>query len=445
MDTGAADWRSEASQTVVERARANIPKLRQRSVELRVVDRRGQPSVGTELDVVQIRAEFPVGDQLWALDRLARFGGWEQDRARYLRARHAELLNAATALCYWTERPRNDGPKTEDRQGEPRYEEFARCVEWAAAQGMTVKGHPLFWSIPKCVPEWVQRYPVETQMKFAEVRVRSLVARFRGRVTIWDAVNEPLWEPSPRHLAQRHWPHLETTQEMADYIEPVLRWCREEDPDACFLVNDYGLEADRNPPVARDGSVVTAARQRQRFLALAEELKRRGAAPSALGMQAHTGGWIDHATQWAIYEELAQAGLPLHVTEFWAHTKELVKAGLPAEEAACLQTDYVCDYLTVAFGHPAIEGFFFWGMLGTAVDFGEHSAHELTPLFGRLRRLLREEWMTRTTIRTDADGRAEFRGFFGDYSLRRRTAGGLVEGVSFRVDRQAAMPLTVTL
>lgn len=440
-----AEWRSEASRAAVERARANIPRVRQREVELRVVDRRGRPVAGAELEVVQRRAEFPVGDQLWELDRVARFGGWEHDRARYLRSRHAELLNAATALCYWTERPRNDGPKTEDRQGEPRYEEFARCVEWAAAEGMHVKGHPLFWSIPKCVPEWVQRYPVETQMKFAEVRVRSLVARFRGKVTIWDAVNEPLWEASPRHLARRHWPHVESTEEMADYIEPVLRWCREEDPDACYLVNDYGLEADRNSPVAQDGTVVTAARQRRRFVELAEELKRRNAAPSALGMQAHTGGWIDHATQWAIYEELSQAGLPLHVTEFWAHTKELIKGGVPAEEAARMHADYVVDYLTVAFGHPAIEGFFFWGMLGAAVEFAEHSSHELTPFFTRLRSLLREEWMTRTSVGTDADGRARFRGFLGDYSLRKRCGEAAAAGVRFRVDRQAGMPLTVVM
>ena len=48
---------------------------------------------------------------------------------------------------------------------------------------MQVKGHPLFWSIPKCVPDWVLKYDYATRMKFAEVRVRNLVAAQRGQIT----------------------------------------------------------------------------------------------------------------------------------------------------------------------------------------------------------------------------------------------------------------------
>jgi GH35 family endo-1,4-beta-xylanase len=317
-------------------------------------------------------------------------------------------------------------------------------VDWAASQGLIVKGHPLFWSIDKCVPEWVKRYDYRKQMMFAEVRVRNLAARFKGRVKIWDAVNEPLWEPAFKNLAHRHWPHIEPIEDMAEYIEQVLRWVRDEDPDACCLINDYGLEQDKQELVAKDGTEVTAALQRRRFLKLVAELRRRGSPPDALGMQAHTGGWLDHQTQWAVYDELSQAGLPLHVTEFWAHTRGLAEQGQWSEEAIDrLQAEYVANYLTAAFGHPALEGFFFWGFGG--VEWYEHSGHELRPVFHRVRDLLHKEWRTQVQTRTDKSGAVRFRGFFGQYALRHELSPGVRHGVPFRVDRQSAMPLTVAV
>jgi len=43
MDQAGGDFASEASLAAVEEARDNIEKIRKRDVELRVVDRRGEP------------------------------------------------------------------------------------------------------------------------------------------------------------------------------------------------------------------------------------------------------------------------------------------------------------------------------------------------------------------------------------------------------------------
>jgi GH35 family endo-1,4-beta-xylanase len=438
MQDGEPTWRSDDSLAAVARARANIPTHRQRAIEIRLLNRRGQPVANTPVEIEQLRHAFCFGDQLWPLDALFRHGLGNSDRAKYWKHRFAQVLNSATALTYWTERPRNDGSKTEDFQGDPQLNNFAWCVDWANAAGLTVKGHPLFWSIDKCVPDWIKRYDYDTQMKFAEVRVRNLVARFRGKVKIWDAINEPLWEPAFRNLAQRHWPHIEPVEALVEYIEPVLCWCRAEDPDAIFLVNDYGLEGDAKSclPETKDGRQVTAAFQRQRFLALAQRLLDRGTAPDALGMQAHTAGWINHAQQTAVYDELATAGLPLHVTEFWAETRRLQ---CPPEEAGTLQAEYVANYLTTAFGHPAIEAFFFWGFMNAAVVWrDDYSSHDLNPIFHRVRDLIHREWKTHAHLTTDRDGVVRLRAFYGDYVLRRDQ-----RGLHFRVDRQAGMPLTL--
>ena len=433
---------SATSEAVVARARRNIERIRKRAVQIQVVDAAGKSLPGVPVDVIQQRQSFPFGDQLWELDALARSHEQEGDRARYVKQLFTDVLNAATALCYWTERPRNDASKTEDFQGEPRLENFAYCVDWAKAAGLTVKGHPLFWSIPKAVPDWVKRYDYLTQMKFLEVRVRSLVARFRGKVSIWDAVNESLWEPAFRNLPNRDWPHLDAIKEIAGYVEPVIRWAREEDPDACYVLNDYGLEKDdlRNLPVARDGTKVTAELQRKRMIELLKVLCDRGAAPGAIGLQSHTGGWLDPAEQVSVYDEMAASGLPIHITEFGAG--DGTPQGMSREEAEKVRGDYIVNAMTCAFGHPAVEAFFFWGMGG--VRWHGRSSNEAQPLYYRLRDLLRKEWMTQTSLITGEDGCIRFLGFLGDYVLRFPVSPNMRRGVRFNVAREDRMPLTLT-
>ena len=446
MDRTDRPYDPDAQKDVLQEARRRIRDLRMRDVHLRLVDAAGKPLPGVPLQIEQLRHAFPFGNNLWTLDAFARDGEWDTGRARAWRERFAEVFSAANNLCYWTERPRNDASKVEDRQGDWRIENFARTVEWTLGEGMIAKGHPLFWSIPKCVPEWLKRYDYPTQMKFAEVRVRNIVARFRGKVTLWDAVNEPMWEAAFKNLPNRQWPHIEAIEDIADYIDPVLRWCRDEDPDATFLVNDYGMTQDKQaePLVGHDGSSVTAASQRKRFLALIDALGRRGSAPDAIGLQSHT-GWVDHAHQWHVYDEFTASGLPVHITEFWAGTRELEAAGkYSPDQIDHLQADYVANFLTAAFGHPAIQGFFFWGFMNSAIDWRrDRSGHEPKPAFHRVRDLIRGEWWTREKVTTGPDGVARFRAFFGHHAARYPLPRGSQTGLRFTVDRADEGPLAL--
>lgn len=413
----------------------DIQTHRTGEVCLRLVDRTGRPMAKRVVELQLLRHAFWFGDNLWELDRMSRLGLWDSDRCRAWRRVYAELFQAANALCYWTERPRNDASKTEEIQGETRVEHFARCVDWVTASGMYCKGHPLFWSIPKAVPDWVQRYDPETRMKFVEVRVRNLMARFGRQVTVWDAINEPLWEATPAHLQDRNWPHLESIADIADYIEPVLRWSRQEQPDVRLVINEYGLETGRDsaPAAAADGTLVTPQLQRKRMIELMNELCRRGAAPNAIGLQSHTGGFISRAEQHELYDQMAATGLAVQITEFWPPKADAVRDEQEREAMICR---YVTDYLTHAFAHPAVESFFFWGLLGRAVRWHDrdNSGHETTALYHAVRHLIREQWHTHVTDTTDESGCIRFRGFFGDYGLRLGRAGDQRGGYRFRLD-----------
>lgn len=175
----------------------------------------------------------------------------------------------------------------------------------------------------------------------------------------------------------------------------------------------------------------------------ARQLREAGGPPDALGLQSHTGGFMRMADLQAYYDEMATAGFPLHVTEFNAFPDALA-AKLPRAEVDRIYADYVEKYLTVSFAHPALDAFFFWGFMDTAVEWNdERSGHELRPVYDRVKELIQRTWSTRERATTSSEGRLRFRGFFGDYALRYPVAGGATRGVEFRVQRGGGGPLTL--
>lgn len=437
-------------------AQARIPKLRGGNCTLRLLDRDGKPLSGLEVTLEQVASPFLWGEQLWGFDTLLRHGFGKSDYARHFTRLFTDCLSSANCLSYWTEAPRNDGPKHMEFQGEDKMDNFEAQVNWALQNGLVPKGHPIFWTVPKAYPEWLKRYPLDTQWKFIEVRVRNLVARFKGKVKLWDVVNEAMWEPAPKNLPKRHWPHVESLDDICEYIVPVLQWAREEDPDAKFVVNDYGMEMESpgRDLVDQNGNPVTAKSQRDRYTALFRKLRAEGACPDALGMQAHTGSWMSPAEQVEILDDFATAGVPLHYTEFWAHNQHLIKAGMDPEEAEQRKADYIAQVMTMAFAHPAVDAFYFWGDIGKSFGFqNDHnskgmpsSSNRPTVVYQRVKSLLRETWRTKLTCGTDSEGCLNFDGFHGDYRLRYRLPGGMVCGEAFAHQAMTGgAPLTLRL
>lgn len=445
-----------------------IRKYRMRDMEIQLLDRAGKPLKNFPVEVILQNHAFLFGDCNPEMDSMFRRGDALAEKLDVYRKVFSSVLNAVNSTCYWSERPRNNMAKTEAYQGEYKLEGFANTVDWGNANGLTVKGHPLFWTVPKAVPEWLSNYDYPTQLKFLEVRLRSLVGRFRGKVKLWDAVNEMLWEPALKNLPKRDWPYVETLDNMAEYISFVIRICREEDPGALFLLNDYGLEKDHNakPQLlandndpnaaneaglrAKDGTLVNARLQRKRYLELVKRLQDMGYPPSAIGMQGHSGA-VTPVEQMAFYDEMAQAGLPLHVTEFWAHPADFGGdfQKLPKAEQELKIAEYVKQFLTIAFAHPAIESFFFWGFMGMATEWHEGDApvYLEKPVLSTIKNLIKNEWHTSEKLTSNGDGVVKFRGFYGDYRLNYSLPGkntGLL-AVPFKAGKYEGMPYRFTL
>ena len=444
---------------VVAMAKRDIPRVRTKNSVVKLLKADGQPLSNAEVQVKQLRHQFLFGDNNWFMSKTFRSGLGESDRLKYYRQRFSELFNSLNVTTYWTERPSNDSAKTEDFQGYIQMEDVEESVNWALSRGLVAKGHPMFWTVPKALPQWLKDYPYETMEKFIEVRIRSLTARFKGRIKHWDAVNEMLWEPHPSNIAKRQWPYLETMDNMTDYIGKVLNWARSEDPDAKYTINDYGLSTNlQDNLVSFDGKLVTAASQRKRYIELIRRLQEKGTPPDLIGLQCHT-GWLKPSLQMAFYDEMAAAGVPLSITEFWGTTSEImgpspkklklkewrIPSGkksydtITLEEAVEIRDNYIIDYLTCAFAHPAVDSFYFWGFLGMAINFFDKlsASHDPEPVFTKVKNLINKEWNTDLRLRADNNGVVSFRGYCGNYSIRVKNSSGIQSGYGFNVDRSS--------
>jgi endo-1,4-beta-xylanase len=441
-----------------EETRIDIKNNRTTEAEVCLLDINGKPLKNKTVEVELMKHEFLFGDCNKNMDALFRLGSGGEEELRIGRKVFSEVLNALNVTCYWTERPRNNMAKTEEYQGEVNLNGFDESVRWGLSEGLTIKGHPLFWPVPKAIPEWLDKYDYQTQLKFLEIRLRSIVSRYKGKVKLYDAVNEMLWEPALKNLKKRTWPYMETIDNIVEYVSFVLKICREEDPDARFLLNDYGLERNHNQPVqlaandndvsaiqynkliGNDGKEVTALRQRERYLELVARLSDRGFTPSAIGMQGHSGA-VTREEQWALYDQMYKLGIPLHITEFWAHKEDFGKdfQVMSQTDQQEYLSEYVVNYMKNAFAHPAIGAFFFWGFMDMAVQFTEglSRSYELLPLYYKVKDLIHKEWHTKELLTTNSDGKIHFRGYYGDYSMRYATkdSAALSIGMPFKLSK----------
>lgn len=141
-------------------------------------------------------------------------------------------------------------------------------VDFARRHGLDVRGHTLLWHNQQ--PPWLS----EGSWTGAELRevmrehTDALLGRYRGRITTWDVVNEPLVDDGPR-LRDNLW-HRVLGE---DYIAEALRMAHEADPGARLYINEFGIEG--------------AGPKADALHALVTDLLDRGVPLHGIGFQGH--------------------------------------------------------------------------------------------------------------------------------------------------------------
>ena len=100
------------------------------------------------------------------------------------------------------------------------------------------------------------------------------------------------------------------------------------------------------------------------------------------------------------------------------------------------------------YSHPAVEAITWW-------DFSDRAAWQRAlagflrrdmspkPAYDALHRLIKDKWWTRTTVRTDDQGKAAFRGTLGQYQITVTAGGQKSEPQTLELRREQANQLTV--
>jgi endo-1,4-beta-xylanase len=209
---------------------------------------------------------------------------------------HFNSISPENILKWESVHPRADGYAFE---GPDQY------VKFGEARHMLLVGHTLVWHSQ--TPRWVFRGANgrELQGTNAEDRdfllqrmhdhIQTVVGRYKGRIKIWDVVNEALNEDGT--LRQSPWMRIIGE----DYIAKAFQYAHEADPDAVLRYNDYSLE---NEP-KRNGAI-----------ALIKKLQAQGVPVTSIGLQGHCNLSFPTVEQEdATLAALASLNLQLMITE----------------------------------------------------------------------------------------------------------------------------------
>lgn len=407
---------------VVRAADARAEELRSRTVRL------WTGALGAPVRITQLDHGFSFG---FPVD-FREFAGQDENLRFYgdVAKKHASLVVAETSLKW-----RN----TEPEAGDLRFDLADTELAWAEENGLDVKAHVLLWGNAPPVasgsgtPEWLRdRFPDSAPLGDVQAgelrgliqeRVERVVGRYRGRIDVWEVTNEML-NPLTSWFNTRLGPTI---------VDDIFRWAREADPGAELVYNEWITEIFTGLPGP------DAAAVRDRVL----ELRRAGVPIDVLGQQGHfapglvnVGVDVDLSERTRVddYAEaldtLAEAGLPIHITE-------VTFAAPDAPEARAAQAEAV---LRVWWGHPAVEQVIFWNFwnpLGprSHLNLGVYGDDRSLTRHGEaIVSLLNDRWRTELEERPDGDGKIEFRAILGSYVAEWETTSGPVH-VRFDVRR----------
>ena len=126
--------------------------------------------------------------------------------------------------------------------------------------------------------------------------IHTVVGRYKGKIKVWDVVNEALADGGSETLRSTYWTRIIGP----DFIAKAFQYAHEADPDAILRYNDYGLE---NPA------------KRERLKKLIKELQEQDVPVMAIGTQTHINVSTTFDTIDKELTDLETLGLPIHITE----------------------------------------------------------------------------------------------------------------------------------
>jgi endo-1,4-beta-xylanase len=170
--------------------------------------------------------------------------------------------------------PENDmKPATVQSQpGKWQFDTADRFVDFALSKKLKVVGHCLVWAKDDRTPKWFamdgdKPASREVLLQRMKTHIDTVVGRYRGRIAMWDVVNEALDDGSA-YLRDSAWSRACGEE----FIAQAFVYAHAADPDALLIYNDYNNELDG---------------KFEKMVRLIESLRAQKVPLHAIGLQGH--------------------------------------------------------------------------------------------------------------------------------------------------------------
>ncbi|CAI9104261.1 OLC1v1002896C1 [Oldenlandia corymbosa var. corymbosa] len=298
-----AEWESHQIQSA--------EKIRKSRVRFQAVDPHGQPLANTNISITQTNAAFPVGSAINANIRNNQaYQSWFTSRFKY--------------TVFENEMKWNYNEKI---QGQEDYSDPDAMMQFAKSNGVSVRGHNIFWDDSTYNPTWVTTLSPADLKKAADKRINSIVKRYKGQVIHWDVVNENL---NHDFMEGKLGPKV---------TDAYYQTARAYDPDATPFLNDFStIENNQKDQKA------SPANYKKKIMEIRQDGNYKG--PLGIGLQGHF-GIPDVAYIRASLDMLATEKLPIWITEL-----DISKSQNQAR--------YLNQTMKELHSHPAVNAIVLW-------------------------------------------------------------------------------------
>ena len=388
---------------------------------IRFTDAQGNALQNSEIKVSQTNHKFLFG--CGAFDFIPYVAKGEE-KNKDLTETWLEIFNYGTLPFYWG--------GYEWKEGSPNKDALMKTAQYMKEKGVTVKGNPLCWHT--ACADWLMQYDNKTIMEKQLARIDREVTGFKGVIDMWDVINEvvimPIFDKYDNAITR-----ICKEKGRVGLIREVFAKAHECNPDAVLLLNDFNTSI--NYEILIDGCL------------------NAGVPISAIGIQSHQhqGYWGKEKLE-EVLERFSSFGLPIHFTENTLISGDLMPAYIEdlndwqvpdwptTPEGEERQAREMEEMYRILFAHPLVQAITTWDFkdgawLGAPSGFVRKDFSR-KPSFEMLKKLIKEEWWTDTTVTTDAEGVAEVEAFKGEYELN-------AEGLKAAAVLTDEEPLTVKL
>lgn len=373
--------------------------------KIKILDSNKKPLVNREISFVQQSHEFLFGCN--AFDFLSEQMVSEENHKKFLAERNAkwlEIFNFGTLPFYWGAYESEEGITNKDA--------MMKAAKKLQSNNVILKGHPLCWHT--VCASWLLKYDTETIFQKQMERIKREVSDFKGIIDIWDAINEVVILPHFNRYDNAV-SRLEKKYGQVDLVKSVFDEAQKYNQNGIFLLNDFNTSSD--------------------YADLIEKCLNAGVKIDAIGIQSHQhqGAWSMEKLE-EVLSRFEKFNLPIHFTE------NTMVSGRPVPPEIQDLNDFQYDddastpefeekqkndmekfYRAIFENHPQVKAITNWdfcdGAWLNAPSGLLRRDNSEKPVYKMLKKLIKNEWWTNLTLKTDKNGFVKVEGFKGKYII----------------------------